>query len=92
MLAQDGRQALGSDELDTSSQHRLEEIAEVHEVRERLLFGLKFDEQVHVTVGTRDVPANRSEQRQAPHAQTEDLGLNCLQASLHIGTGGGRAA
>ncbi len=44
---------------------------EVHEVRERLLLGLNLDEQVNVTIGTRDVPANRAEQRQAPHAQTE---------------------
>ena len=44
--AQEGRQALGCDELDMPSEHRLEEIPETNEVCERLLLVLELDEQV----------------------------------------------
>lgn len=72
-----------------SSEHRFEEIPEIDEMRERLLLGLELDENVDVAVRMRGVSTDRPEQREAPNAQSEDLGLDCLQASLHIGTGGG---
>jgi hypothetical protein len=56
--AQERRQALGRDELDMSSEHRLEEIPEVDEVCERLLLRFKLDEQVDVTVRTRCAPTD----------------------------------
>ena len=48
--AQGGREALGRDELDMASQHGLEQIPKIDKVRERLLLGLKLDEQVNITV------------------------------------------
>ena len=86
--AQGGREALGRNELDVASQDGLEQISKVDEVRQRLLLGLKLDEQVDITVRMRGIAADRSEQRQAPNAQPENFGLDGLQASLHIGAGG----
>ena len=51
-----------------TSQHGLEQIPKVDKVRERLLLGLKLDEQVNITVRMRGVPPDRPEQCQAPHA------------------------
>ncbi len=82
-----------ADDLKTPNNGALQDgIAEVDKVRARPLLGLKLDKQVNVNIRTCGVPADRPEQRQAPHAQPENLGLDSLQASLHIGAGGGASA
>ena len=89
MRPQEGRQRFGSHKLDAVPQYTFQEIAESDQVVERLLAGRELDKQVDVTVRTRYVAVHRSEQRQAPNAQPENLGLGRRQAGLNFRAGRG---
>lgn len=80
--------ALGRHELDAPAEQRLQEIAKVDEVRERLLLGLELHEQVDITVRACHIASDRPDERTTAHAQADDLGPDGLDAVLHIGARG----